>query len=119
MINCTHRLALKGDSVSSIQSTPTGEFQSHFGVPPGSADAAAECKKWENLCGELLAEREMLRAEIAAIRKEYDASRNAFFQLQCKTYAPNYTKADVEKANADLDNNPTVRDIVNELSQGL
>jgi hypothetical protein len=53
-------------------STPTHEFQSHFGTAPGLPDPVAECKKWENLCGELLAERQKLRDDLANAETERD-----------------------------------------------
>lgn len=54
------------------QSTPTaaGVFQAHFGAPPGSQDAVADCEKWQRLCDELLAERARLRAELEKARLE-------------------------------------------------
>jgi hypothetical protein len=55
-----------------IQFVPTavGVFQAHFGDPPGSQDPKAECEKWERLCGELLAERARLKAELEQLRLE-------------------------------------------------
>ena len=52
------------------QSSPnaTGLFQAHFGTPPGSQDAKAECEQWQRLCDQLLAERARLRAEVEKAR---------------------------------------------------
>jgi hypothetical protein len=57
---------------TAIQSIPTaiGVFEAHFGAPPGSQDPKAECEKWQRLCGELLAERARLRAELEQLRLE-------------------------------------------------
>ena len=57
---------------TSIQSIPTaiGVFQAHYGTPPGSSDAKADCEKWQRLCDELLAERARLRAELEKARLE-------------------------------------------------
>ena len=49
---------------------PVGEFQSQFGAPPGTQDPKAECEKWQQLCGRLLADRERLRAELEQARLE-------------------------------------------------
>ena len=82
------------DSLSSVP-TPTGEFQAHFGGPPGSRDAAAECKKWEKLCGELLQEREKLRAELAHAQRERDAFQTAVMRLECENYQSPLTKEEL------------------------
>ena len=57
---------------TAIQAIPTatGVFEAHFGAPPGSQDPKAECEKWERLCGELLAERVRLKAELEQLRLE-------------------------------------------------
>ena len=68
--------------------TPTGEFQAHFGGPPGSTDLTAECKKWEKLCGELLAERESLRAEMATVQREHDHYLKIVYHFMGKDHQP-------------------------------
>jgi hypothetical protein len=92
--------------------TPTAEFQAHFGGPPGSSDLAAECKKWENFCGELLAEREKLRGELAQMQREYEACRQALFHELCKNYKPDY---DEKIGFAHLDDKPSLRELIAEL----
>ena len=73
-----------------IPSTPTPgvEFQNHFGGSPGSGDVAGDCKKWEQLCGDLLAEREMLREELERTRTERDGYRKSLGHLLCKDLPP-------------------------------
>ena len=93
--------------------TPTGEYQTHFGSPPGSSSLAADCKNWENLCGKLLAEREKLRAELAQMRREYDACRKTLFHFQCRDYTP--PDFDREQAFAHIDDKPTVEELIAEL----
>jgi hypothetical protein len=95
--------------------TPTGEFQAYFGGPP-SSDLAAECKKWETLCGELLAEREKLRGQLAQVSTEYEACKKSLFHIHCKDYQPAFTKADVADALTKANEKPTVRDIIDELT---
>jgi hypothetical protein len=112
-----HRLdvLLKGAIMSNpIQSlpTPTGEFQAHFGGPPGASDAKAECKKWETLCGELLAERQKLRDEYAQLKRKYDACTKALCELKFKDYDPPVITD--EEALACLDQNPTLDEIIQE-----
>jgi hypothetical protein len=75
--------------------TPTGEFQAHFGGPPGSSDVAADCKKWENLCGDLLAERQSLREELAQVRDERDAHYRELMRRECENYVCPYTKEEL------------------------
>ena len=53
--------------------TAVGEFQAHFGAPPGLSDTRSDCEKWERLCAELLQERARLHAELARTRAQNDA----------------------------------------------
>jgi hypothetical protein len=89
--------------------TPTGEFQAHFGGPPGSSDVAADCKKWENLCGELLAEREKLRADLMQTRREYDVCRKSLFHLVFKDDGGGFDPA---LAFAHVDDKPTIEELI-------
>lgn len=57
-------------TVNTSNPNPANEFQGQFGTPPGSLDPKAECEKWQQLCGKLLAERERLRAELDKARVE-------------------------------------------------
>jgi hypothetical protein len=93
--------------------TPTGEFQAHFGGPPGSTDAVAECKKWEKLCAELLADREKLREELALTTRLYEACSKSLAQLQFKDYEP--PEITNEQALACLAENPTLDEIIEKL----
>jgi hypothetical protein len=49
-------------------STAINIFQTNFGLTPGSQDPKLECEKWQQLCNELLADRERLRAELEKAR---------------------------------------------------
>lgn len=90
-----------------IQSMPTatGEFQAHFGGSPGSSDLAAECKKWEKLCGELLADRQKLREEL-------DACRRTLLRFHCENYQPDF---DAQAALAHIDDEPSLEQLIAEL----
>ena len=92
--------------------TPTGECQAHFGAPPGSPDPSADCQKWENLCGELLAEREELRAELLQMRRDYDVCRKSLFHMICRDYKPDF---DEKIGFAHVDDKPTLRGLIAEL----
>jgi hypothetical protein len=94
--------------------TPTGEFQAHFGGPPGSSDLAADCKKWENLCGELLAERQRLREDLAKTQSEREQYLKSLYHLLCKDYVCPYTKEELF-ANAIFE--PTMEEIIAELER--
>lgn len=99
-----------------IQSIPTstGEFQAHFGSAPGTTDAVAECKKWERLCAEVIAERERLREELAKAQRDCDLYRKSLFREMCKDYKPDYDRS---VAFAHLDDTPTVQEIITELER--
>lgn len=92
--------------------TPTGEFQAHFGGAPGSSDFAADCKKWENLCAELLAERHRLREELAKAQTERDGFYRALMRAECENYVCPYT---MEELLANAIYEPTIPEIVAEL----
>jgi hypothetical protein len=97
-----------------IQSVPTpmGEFQAHFGGPPGSSDLAAECKKWENLCADLLAQREKLRAELAQMCREFDICKKSLYHLVFKNDAADF---DLELALSHIDDKPTLEELIAQL----
>ena len=96
--------------------TPTGEFQAHFGGAPGSPDAVAECKKWEKLCAELLAEREKLREELAQMGRMYDACAKSLYQLKFKDYEPpEITPEELKAALASVDDKPSIADFIADL----
>lgn len=90
-----------------IQSNGTASslFQSHFGTPPGGQDAKAECKNWERLCDELLAERvrlksELEKARLEAIFKEWDAEPKLTME---EIYAQVDRTTSMEQIIADLE----------------
>ena len=94
--------------------TPTGEFQARFGGPPGSSGLAADCKNWENLCGELLADRHKLREELARSQRERDQYLKSLYHLLCKDYKPDF---DRETAFAHIDDKPTIQELIAELER--
>jgi hypothetical protein len=94
--------------------TPTGEFQAHFGGPPGSSDLVADCKKWEKLCGELLAEREKMRADAAKMRREFDLCKKSLYHVVFKDAKNDF---DLEVALAHLNDKPTLEELIAQLEQ--
>jgi hypothetical protein len=94
--------------------TPIGEYQAHFGGPPGDTDAVAECKKWEKLCGELLVERERLRSELAKTQTERDQYFKALMRAECENYTCSAT-ADELLANAIYE--PTIPELLAALAK--
>jgi hypothetical protein len=102
----------KGIAMST--STPTSEFQSHFGNAPGLPDAAAECKKWESLCAELIAEREKLREELDRSQEQCELYRKSLLYQFAKDYQPTFTK---EEALAHADGRPTLQELISELDE--
>lgn len=57
-------------NLTQLNCTAVGAYQSQYGTPPGTQDPKSECKRWERLCDDLLAEREKLRAELGKARLE-------------------------------------------------
>ena len=73
------------DSTNTV-STPKSEFLALFGTPPCTQPAELECKMWEQLCGELLAERDTVRKELLKLREQYFEacmSINCEIEYQC------------------------------------
>ncbi len=95
-------------SVNQAIPTAVGVFQSHFGAPPGSQDPKAECEKWERLCGELLAERAKLRAELEQARLE------KIFAEWDQEPVPS-----MEEVYAQVDRTTTLDDIIAEMKKEL
>ena len=95
--------------------TPVGEFQAHFGSPPGAQDPKAECEKWERLCAELLAEREQLRAELARAQAEQEKAvlRVMFAEFESM---PKLTMAEIY---AQVDRETSMDDIIADLHREL
>ena len=93
----------------------SGEFQLQFGSPPGSPDVVAECKKWERLCADLLAERETLRAELARVHEECETYRRSLFHHFAKDYQPTFTEKERDEAILRVNDRPTLQDIINEI----
>src|SRR4051794_16177457 len=102
-----------------VMSTPveTGtqwasEFQARFGAAPGAQTAEAEREKLIALCNELLADRERLRAELAAARAERDDFRQGILVLTRKEFP--FSK---EELLAQVSRGPSLRELVNELKK--
>jgi hypothetical protein len=95
--------------------TPMGEFQAQFGSAPGSADIVAECKKWENLCADLLVQRQTLREALAKAQVARDNYQKALMRAECEHYVCPYTK---EELFADAIYEPTIPELLEELEKG-
>ena len=100
-------------NIIQTNSTPGGEFQAHFGAPPGAQDPKAECEKWERLCAELLAERERLRASLAQARADHEKSVLAAMFAEFK---PTLTMAEVY---AQVDRETSMDQIIADLQSEL
>jgi hypothetical protein len=97
-------------------STPTYEFQAHFGTPPGLPDPVAECKNWEKLCGDLLAERQKLREDLANAQTERDRYMKSLSYFVGKDYVCPYTD---EELLSCVDRQPPLRELITELERGM
>ena len=98
---------------SPMQANPAlvGEFQTHFGTPPGTQDAKAECEKWERLCAELLLERERLRAALAREQALHDRTA---LKLMAAEAPPLLT---MEQVYAQIDPETSLEQIIADLKQ--
>src|SRR5258708_4612930 len=67
--------------------TAISVFQAHFGAPPGSLDATTECKNWQRLCDELLAEHARLRAKLEKVRLDQICSEWGPVPSMAEVYA--------------------------------
>jgi hypothetical protein len=83
----------------------------------GAPDPAAECKKWEQQCAELLEERERLRVMLAKVQSERDAYLQAVYHFMCKDYQPpSFTK---EEMLAFVNLAPPLEDFIAELEREM
>jgi hypothetical protein len=96
--------------------SPTGEFQAHFGGPPGSSDLVAACNKWEKLCTDLLAQRQKLREELSKTQAERDGYQKALMRAECENYISPYTK---EQLFANAIYEPAIPELLGEIEAEL
>ncbi len=92
--------------------TPVGEFQAHFGAPPGTQDARAECEQWERLCAQLLEERARLRAELATAQAENESNLKSLAAMVCKDFKLDLT---MEEVYAQIDKGTSLEQLIAEL----
>ena len=82
-----------------------------------TSDLAAECKKWEQRCAQMIEERERLRAELAKMKAECELYRKSLFRQMCKEYTPpNFTK---EEMLAFVDQAPPLQEFIAELEREM
>lgn len=103
-----------------IQPNASHEFQAHFGGAPGASDLAAECKKWEELCRKVIAERDQLRSELTQKLNYCELLEKSLARIHAENFKvcfnpDNYNFA---SALAQIDDKPTVADIITELKHG-
>jgi hypothetical protein len=92
--------------------TPSAEFQAHFGAPPGLQDARHECEKWERLCAALLEERSRLQAELAKATAKHDADLKALCAFLCKEPKFDLT---MDQVYAQVEQDTSLEQIISEL----
>ena len=91
--------------------TAVGAFQAHFGAPPGSQGARAECENWQWLCAELLLDRERLRT---ALTKERSLHELAVLKLMSAEVPPNLT---MQQVYAQVDRETSLDQLIADLKQ--
>src|SRR5437773_604575 len=90
----------------------TDPIQVRFGVPASTQAPEVERRQWEQLCRELLQEREQLRAELAETKAKCE---RYLLYLRADSEA-RFTPEMEEEMFAQLDQLPSLRDILNELA---
>src|SRR5262245_33989884 len=75
-----------GTAMTTPMQTPPPEFQAPLVGAAAPSDLAAECKNWEKLCTELLAERDKLKLDLAKAQADCDTYLQSLFHLKCKDY---------------------------------
>jgi hypothetical protein len=97
-------------------STPTHEFQSHFGASPGLPDPVAESKKWKDLCADLLAEQQQLREDLANAQTERDQYLKSLYHYVGKDYVCAYTD---EELHACVDREPPLQELIADVERDM
>jgi hypothetical protein len=107
---------VKGEAVLPTQSNPTtiGEFQAHFGSPPGSQDARADCAKWERLCAELIEERSRLQLELAKATAQNEAYLKSLCAIAFQGFKFDLT---MDEVYAQVDRTTSLDQLIAELEQ--
>jgi hypothetical protein len=88
----------------------TAEFQARFQQPPG-ASSEKELARWQQLCREVIEEREKLRADLARLQTERDDYRRSLIAIFAKEDIP-FTR---EEVFASLGERPTFHELIREL----
>jgi uncharacterized protein involved in exopolysaccharide biosynthesis len=91
------------------------EFHSRFGVAPGSAELTAEREHLVQMCKELLAERDHLRAELARAQESHETYYRAFGALMKKNLAA--YKIDKESLMSETAGQPPLQQLLAELGR--
>ena len=91
------------------------EFQTRFGSPPGSGNLETERQQWEQLCQELLAERDGLCEDNARLQRE----RDKFYRSLLAHLPPAPPEYDIslEEIKALRDQGPSLEEFIRELEQ--
>ena len=93
------------------------EFQIRFGSPPGSGEPATERQQWEQLCQELLEDRDRLRAEMAKTQGERQQYHKSLLTLLAKEMKPEDYDFTYEEILAQSDKGQSLQDFIAELEQ--
>jgi len=83
----------------------------------GALDLAAECKKREQQCAELMEERDRLRTELAKVKSERDSYlKTVYYYLRKEAPAPDFTK---EEMLACVGQEPPLEEFIAELEREM
>jgi hypothetical protein len=99
-------------SLKNLNDLASAEFHGHFQQPPGSFSPQEELAHWQQLCREIIQERDRLREDLARTEKERDDYRKSLYAFTQKDIP--FTRQEVF---AQLGKEESLRDLVAELER--
>lgn len=95
-----------------LNGTGTDPLRARFGMPAGTQPPEAERQQWEQLCRELLQEREQLRTELAATKAKCER-----YLLYLQAQSAEEINLTIEEVLAREGQEPTIEQLIAELEQ--
>ncbi|MFO0968164.1 MAG: hypothetical protein U0793_21620 [Gemmataceae bacterium] len=89
---------------------PTTVYQARFGSSPGAGSIESERKQWDQMCRELMAERDEARAQLQRTLRERDELRDSLYRLTHKDF-----EIDKDKVLSSLGQGPPLRQVIESL----
>jgi hypothetical protein len=97
---CTPIKEEESMSIANLPDALAAEFEARFQKAPGSQPSEVEVQRWQQLCTELMAERERLRADFAKVKAERDQYLRGLYALTAEDIP--FTREEVFASLEDL-----------------